>query len=64
LKAKLQSLPELANVSSDLQMSAPRVNVDNTARPGQSLNIDPEKIANTPLTMPTETGRANTIMWR
>jgi hydrophobe/amphiphile efflux-1 (HAE1) family protein len=47
LKAKLVSLPDLANVSSDLQMSAPRVNVDIRRDLAMSLNIDPEKIANT-----------------
>jgi HAE1 family hydrophobic/amphiphilic exporter-1 len=47
LKAKLQSLPDLANVSSDLQMSAPRVNVEIRRDLAMSLNIDPEKIANT-----------------
>jgi hydrophobe/amphiphile efflux-1 (HAE1) family protein len=47
LEAKLKSLPELANVSSDLQMSAPRVNVDIRRDLAMSLNVDPEKIANT-----------------
>ncbi len=47
LKAKLQSLPELANVSIDLQMSAPRVNVNIRRDLAMSLDVDPEKIANT-----------------
>jgi HAE1 family hydrophobic/amphiphilic exporter-1 len=47
LKAKLESLPELANVSSDLEMSAPRVNVDIRRDLAMSLNIDPANIANT-----------------
>ncbi|WP_158944946.1 efflux RND transporter permease subunit [Granulicella sp. S190] len=47
LKSKLDSLPELANVSTDLQMSAPRVNVDIRRDLAMSLNVDPEKIANT-----------------
>ncbi|HUD56408.1 MAG TPA: efflux RND transporter permease subunit [Terracidiphilus sp.] len=47
LQAKLQSLPELANVSSDLEMSAPRVNVDIRRDLAMSLNIDPSNIANT-----------------
>ena len=47
LKAKLQTLPELANVSSDLQLSAPRVNVDIRRDLAMSLDVDPEKIANT-----------------
>lgn len=47
MKAKLQSLPELMNVSSDLEMSAPRVNVDIRRDLAMSLDIDPEKIANT-----------------
>jgi len=61
LKAKLQSLPELANVSSDLQMSAPRVNVDIRRDLAMSLNVDPEKIANT-LYDAYGNRRANTIM--
>ena len=47
LKAKLQTLRELANVSSDLQLSAPRVNVDIHRDLAMSLDVDPEKIANT-----------------
>ena len=47
LKAKLQSLPQLANVSSDLQMNAPRVNVEVSRDLATSLNVDPDKIANT-----------------
>jgi hydrophobe/amphiphile efflux-1 (HAE1) family protein len=47
LKAKLQSLPELANVSSDLEMSAPRVNVDIRRDLAMSLSVDPAYIANT-----------------
>jgi hydrophobe/amphiphile efflux-1 (HAE1) family protein len=46
LKAKLQSLPELANISTDLQMSAPRVNVEIRRDLAMSLNVDPDKIAN------------------
>jgi HAE1 family hydrophobic/amphiphilic exporter-1 len=61
LKAKLQSLPELANVSSDLQMSAPRVDVDIRRDLAVSLNVDPEKIANT-LYDAYGNRRANTIM--
>jgi hydrophobe/amphiphile efflux-1 (HAE1) family protein len=60
LKAKLQSLAELANVSSDLQMSAPRINVDIRRDLAMSLNIDPEKIANT-LYDAYGNRRANTI---
>jgi hydrophobe/amphiphile efflux-1 (HAE1) family protein len=47
LKAALDSLPALANVSSDLEMSAPRINVDIRRDLAMSLNIDPERIANT-----------------
>ena len=47
LKAKLESLAELANVSSDLEMSAPRVDVDIRRDLAMSLNIDPANIANT-----------------
>jgi hydrophobe/amphiphile efflux-1 (HAE1) family protein len=61
LKAKLQSLPELANVSSDLQLSAPRVNVDIRRDLAMSLNIDPEKVANI-LYDAYGNRRANTIM--
>jgi multidrug efflux pump subunit AcrB len=60
LKAKLQSLPELANVSSDLQLSAPRVNVDIRRDLAMSLDVDPEKIANT-LYDAYGNRRANTI---
>jgi hydrophobe/amphiphile efflux-1 (HAE1) family protein len=61
LKAKLDSLPELANVSSDLEMSAPRVNVDIRRDLAMSLNVDPEKIANI-LYDAYGNRRANTIM--
>ena len=47
LKAKLQSLPELDNVSSDLQLSAPRVTVDIRRDLARSLDVDPVQIANT-----------------
>jgi hydrophobe/amphiphile efflux-1 (HAE1) family protein len=60
LKARLQSLPELANVSSDLQMNAPRVNVDIRRDLAMSLDVDPEKIANT-LYDAYGNRRANTI---
>jgi hydrophobe/amphiphile efflux-1 (HAE1) family protein len=60
LKSKLDSLPELANVSTDLQMSAPRVNVDIRRDLATSLNVDPEKIANT-LYDAFGNRRANTI---
>jgi hydrophobe/amphiphile efflux-1 (HAE1) family protein len=60
LKAKLQSLNELANVSSDLQMSAPRINVDVRRDLAMSLNIDPGQIANT-LYDAYGNRRANTI---
>src|ERR1700743_939401 len=61
LKAKLQSLPELANVSTDLERGAPRVNVDIRRDLAMSLNVDPEKIANT-LYDAYGNRRANTIM--
>jgi hydrophobe/amphiphile efflux-1 (HAE1) family protein len=61
LKAALQSLPELVNVSTDLEMSAPRVNVDIRRDLAMSLNVDPEKIANT-LYDAYGNRRANTIM--
>src|ERR1700760_2654140 len=61
LKTKLQSLSELTSVSTDLQMSAPRVNVDIRRDLAMSLDIDPEKIANT-LYDAYGNRRANTIM--
>jgi HAE1 family hydrophobic/amphiphilic exporter-1 len=60
LKSKLDSLPELANVSTDLQMSAPRVNVDIRRDLAMTLNVDPERIANT-LYDAFGNRRANTI---
>jgi len=60
LKARLQSLPQLAHVSSDLQMSAPRIDVDIRRDLAMSLNIDPENIANT-LYDAYGNRRANTI---
>jgi len=47
LKAKLDSLPQLTNVSTDLEMSAPRLNVEIRRDLAMSLNVDPAKIANT-----------------
>jgi HAE1 family hydrophobic/amphiphilic exporter-1 len=47
LKAKLQSLPELSHVSNDLELSAPRVNVDIRRDLAMSLGVDPDNIANT-----------------
>jgi hydrophobe/amphiphile efflux-1 (HAE1) family protein len=46
LKAKLQSLPELAKVSNNLELNAPRVNVDIRRDLAMSLGVDPENIAN------------------
>jgi multidrug efflux pump subunit AcrB len=61
LKAKLESLPGLLNVSSDLQLTAPRVNVDIRRDLAMSLDVDPEKIANT-LYDAYGNRRVNTIM--
>ncbi|MBB5330892.1 efflux RND transporter permease subunit [Tunturiibacter gelidoferens] len=47
LKQTLEEVKELTNVSTDLQMSAPRVNVDIRRDLAMSLKVDPEKIANT-----------------
>ena len=47
LKEALDSLPQLANVSTDLEMSAPRVNVDIRRDLAMSLGVDPDQIANT-----------------
>jgi hydrophobe/amphiphile efflux-1 (HAE1) family protein len=47
LKEALDSLPQLANVSTDLEMSAPRVNVDIQRDLAMSLGVDPDQIANT-----------------
>jgi hydrophobe/amphiphile efflux-1 (HAE1) family protein len=60
LKTKLQSLPELTHVSTDLEMTAPRINVDIRRDLAMSLNVDPEKIANT-LYDAYGNRRANTI---
>ncbi len=60
LKQTLEELKELTNVSTDLQMSAPRVNVDIRRDLAMSLNVDPEKIANT-LYDAYGNRRANTI---
>jgi hydrophobe/amphiphile efflux-1 (HAE1) family protein len=47
LKEALDALPQLANVSTDLEMSAPRVNVDIRRDLAMSLDVDPNQIANT-----------------
>jgi HAE1 family hydrophobic/amphiphilic exporter-1 len=47
LKAKLQSLPQLTNVSNNLELNAPRINVDIRRDMAMSLGVDPENIANT-----------------
>ena len=47
LKETLSSLPQLANVSTDLEMNAPRVNVDIRRDLAISLGVDPDQIANT-----------------
>jgi hydrophobe/amphiphile efflux-1 (HAE1) family protein len=60
LEAKLKSLPQLANVSSDLQMSAPRINVEIRRDLAMSLDVDPQMIANT-LYDAYGNRRANTI---
>jgi HAE1 family hydrophobic/amphiphilic exporter-1 len=60
LKQTLEGLKELTNVSTDLEMSAPRVNVDIRRDLAMSLNVDPEKIANT-LYDAYGNRRANTI---
>lgn len=60
LKQTLEWVKELTNVSTDLQMSAPRVNVDIRRDLAMSLNVDPEKIANT-LYDAYGNRRANTI---
>ena len=60
LKQTLEGVKELTNVSTDLQMSAPRINVDIRRDLAMSLNVDPEKIANT-LYDAYGNRRANTI---
>ncbi|WP_353062205.1 efflux RND transporter permease subunit [Tunturibacter psychrotolerans] len=60
LKQTLEGVKELTNISTDLQMSAPRVNVDIRRDLAMSLNVDPEKIANT-LYDAYGNRRANTI---
>jgi hydrophobe/amphiphile efflux-1 (HAE1) family protein len=47
LKVALDSIPQLANVSIDLEMSAPRLNVDIRRDLAMSLGVDPNEIANT-----------------
>jgi HAE1 family hydrophobic/amphiphilic exporter-1 len=47
LEAKLRTLPGIAEVYSDLQLSSPRVNVDIDRDRALALGITPEQIANT-----------------
>ena len=47
LKDALEALPALTNVSTDLEMSAPRVNVDIRRDLATSLGVDPDRVANT-----------------
>jgi multidrug efflux pump subunit AcrB len=47
LKVALDSIPQLTNVSTDLEMSAPRVDADIHRDLAMSLGVDPERIANT-----------------
>jgi hydrophobe/amphiphile efflux-1 (HAE1) family protein len=47
LKDALDSIPQLTNVSTDLEMSAPRVNLDIRRDLAMSLGVDPDQIANT-----------------
>ncbi|WP_446743580.1 efflux RND transporter permease subunit [Silvibacterium acidisoli] len=47
LKQALDTLPQLNNVSTDLKISSPRVNVDIRRDLAMSLGVDPERIANT-----------------
>jgi multidrug efflux pump subunit AcrB len=57
----IQATPGSEDVSSDLQMSAPPVNVDIRRDLAMSLDVDPEMIANT-LYDAYGIRRANTIM--
>jgi hydrophobe/amphiphile efflux-1 (HAE1) family protein len=47
LLTRLQSVPELAKVSTNLEMSVPRVNVAIQRDLAMSLGVDPQSIANT-----------------
>ena len=47
LEAKLRSMPAIAAVYSDLQLSSPRVNVDIDRDRALALGVTPEQIANT-----------------
>ena len=47
LQHALDALPQLTNVSTDLEMSAPRVNVDIRRDLAMSLGVDPDRIAST-----------------
>ena len=60
LKERLGRVQELTNISTDLQMSAPRVNVDIRRDLAMSLSVNPERIANT-LYDAYGNRRANTI---
>ena len=60
LKETLEGVKELTNVSTDLEMSAPRINVDIRRDLAMSVDVDPEKIANT-LYDAYGNRRANTI---
>ena len=47
LKDALNSLPQLVNVSTDLELNAPRVDLNIRRDQAISLGVDPERIANT-----------------
>ncbi|HXJ41402.1 MAG TPA: efflux RND transporter permease subunit, partial [Bryobacteraceae bacterium] len=47
LEARLRTMPGIADVYSDLQLSSPRVNVDIDRDRALSLGVTPEQIANT-----------------
>ena len=47
LQAKLNSLPQLMNVDSDLRLNSPRLNVEIDRNRALALGVTPEAIANT-----------------
>jgi HAE1 family hydrophobic/amphiphilic exporter-1 len=47
IQAKLQSLPEIADVSTDLRLEAPRIELEVNRDLAHSLNVEPTEVANT-----------------
>ena len=47
LEAKLNTLPEITNIDSDLRLNSPRLNVEIDRDRALSLGVTPEAVANT-----------------